>query len=56
MRLEHPGKVRQGILKGAKTDVLEFCEHCILAQQSKVKFGLAIHSIKGILEYIHSGV
>ncbi|XP_019057165.1 PREDICTED: uncharacterized protein LOC109116374, partial [Tarenaya hassleriana] len=62
MRLGHPGEkalqnlVKQGVLKGARLCKLEFCEHCVLGKQSKVKFGTAIHNTEGILDYIHSDV
>ncbi|KAG8492732.1 hypothetical protein CXB51_010465 [Gossypium anomalum] len=46
----------QGLLKGAKAYKLKFCEHCVLGKQKRVKFGIAIHKTKGILEYVHSDV
>ena len=33
---------------------MEFCEHCILGKQTRVKFGLTIHDTKMILDYVHS--
>lgn len=39
---------KQGINK------LEFCEHCIFGKKKRVSFANAIHSTKGILDYIHS--
>ena len=45
MCLRHPGEkalqnlVKPGLLNGAKTNKLEFCEHCVVGKQSKVKFG-----------------
>ena len=36
--------VKRGLLKGAKTCKLEFCEHCVIGKQRRVKFGTAIHS------------
>ncbi|BBH04613.1 multidrug resistance-associated protein 9 [Prunus dulcis] len=44
----------QGLLKGAKACKLEFCEHCVLGKQTRVKFGTAIHHTKGILDYVHT--
>ncbi|CAL8989939.1 unnamed protein product, partial [Prunus brigantina] len=48
--------VKQGLLKGAKACKLEFCEHCVLGKQTRVKFGTAIHHTKGILDYVHTDV
>ena len=62
MRLGHAGEksmqalAKQGLLKGAKTCKLEFCEHCVLGKKSKVKFGTAIHRTKRILDYVHTDV
>ncbi|CAL8989595.1 unnamed protein product, partial [Prunus brigantina] len=50
------GLVKQGLLKGAKACKLEFCEHCVLGKQTRVKFGTAIHHTKGILDYVHTDV
>jgi len=43
-------------LKGTNSCKLEFCEHCVLGKQTRVKFGSAIHDTKGILDYVHSDV
>ncbi|KAL5850870.1 hypothetical protein ACOSQ4_008883 [Xanthoceras sorbifolium] len=62
MRLGHAGEkslqilVKQGLLKDAKTCKIDFCEHCVMGKQKRVKFGTAIHDTKGILDYIHSDV
>ena len=62
MRLGHAGEKSlqtfsmQGLLKGAKTCKLDFCEQCVLGKQKRVKFGTAIHNTKGILDYIHTDV
>jgi len=62
MRLGHTSKkflqsfVKQGLLKGARTCKLEFCEHCVIEKKTKVKFGTATHCTKGILDYIHVNV
>ena len=48
--------MKRGLLKGAKTCKLEFCEHCVLGKQMRVKFGTVIHNTKGILDYVHSYV
>ena len=46
----------QGLLKGAKTCKLNFCEKCVLGKQERVKFGTAIHNTEGILDYIHTNI
>uniref|UniRef100_A0A5B7BZJ7 Putative copia LTR rider n=1 Tax=Davidia involucrata TaxID=16924 RepID=A0A5B7BZJ7_DAVIN len=62
MRLGHAGEkalqglVKQGVLKGAKTGKVGFCEHCVLGKQSRVKFGTAVHRTQGILDYVHTDV
>ncbi|KAG9455031.1 hypothetical protein H6P81_007935 [Aristolochia fimbriata] len=62
MQLEHAGEkslqtlAKQGFLKGTKTCKLEFCEHCVLGKQRRVKFGTTIHNTKGIMDYVHSDV
>ena len=48
--------VKRGLLKGIKTCKLEFCEHCVLGKQRRVKFGTFIRNTKGILDYVHSDV
>ena len=50
MRLGHAGEkslktlAMQGLLKGAKTCKLDFCEQCVLGKQKRVKFVTAIHN------------
>ena len=62
MRLGNAGEkslqtlAMQGLLKGAKTCKLDFCEQCVLGKQKRVKFGTAIHNTEGILDYIHTDV
>ena len=62
MRLGHAGQkylqtlAMQGLLKGAKTCKLDFCEQCVMGKQMRVKFGTTIHNTKGILDYIHTDV
>ncbi|KAE8707872.1 hypothetical protein F3Y22_tig00110372pilonHSYRG00231 [Hibiscus syriacus] len=52
MRLEHAGEkslqilAKKGLLKGAKACKLNFCEHCVLGKQKRVKFGTTIHNTK----------
>ena len=48
--------VKWGLLQGAKTHKLEFCEHCVMGKQRRVKFGIGIHNTESILEYVHSDV
>ena len=50
------GLAKQGLLKGAKTSKLEFCEYCILGKKTKVKFDTAIHCTKEIIDYMHTNV
>ena len=47
---------KKGLLKGAKTCKLEFCEHCIFNKKTKVKSGTTIHRTKGVLDYVHTDV
>ncbi|KAG8499730.1 hypothetical protein CXB51_006318 [Gossypium anomalum] len=62
MRLGHTSEkalqnlTKQGLLKGANSYKLEFCEHCVLGKQTRVKFASAIHNTKKILNYVHSDV
>jgi len=48
IRLGHAGEkflealIKHGLLKGAKTCKIEFCEHCVLSKKIKVKFGTKI--------------
>ena len=62
MRLGHTGEkslqalARQGLLKGAGTCKLEFCEHYVIGKNTKVKFGTASHCTKRILNYVHTDV
>ena len=62
MRLSYEDKkfmqvlAKQGLLKGAKTCKLEFCEHCVLGKKIKVKFGTAIHRTRDILDYVNIDV
>ena len=36
-----------------KLDKLEFCDHCILGKQHKVKFGSGMHYSSKPFEYVH---
>ncbi|KAL3821238.1 hypothetical protein ACJIZ3_007143 [Penstemon smallii] len=62
IRLGHAGEkamqglISQGLLKGAKTCKMNFCEHCVLGKQTRVRFGTATHKTKGILDYVHTDV
>ena len=52
MRLGHAGEkslqilAKKRLLKGTKACKIEFCEHCVMGKQRKVKFGIAIHNTK----------
>ncbi|KAM1596712.1 hypothetical protein ACFX1Z_031688 [Malus domestica] len=62
MRLGHAdekalqGLMKKGLLKGVMTCKLDFCEHCVLGKQTRVKFSTAVHQTKGILDYVYSDV
>ena len=62
MRLGHAGEKsmqvldKHGLLKGAKTCKINFCEHCILSKKIKVRFGTTIHRTKRILDYVYINV
>ena len=47
---------KQGLLKGANTCKLEFCEHYVIGKKTKVKFDTAIHCTERILDYIYIDV
>ena len=48
--------VKRGLLKGAKTCKLEFCENCVMGKQRRLKFGTTIYNTKGIIDYVHLDV
>ena len=62
MRLGHTGEkslqvlVKKGLLKVANTRKLNFSEHCIIRKKINVKFGIATHYTKRILDYVHTDV
>jgi len=43
----------QELLEGAKTYTLKSCEHCVLGEETKVKFDTVIHRTKGLLNLVH---
>ncbi|GAV82640.1 gag_pre-integrs domain-containing protein [Cephalotus follicularis] len=43
-----------GLLYREQTTSLDFCEHCVIGKQSRVRFNTGTHSIKDTLDYIHS--
>ena len=45
---------KQGLLDGAETGKLKFCETCVMGKQRRVKFSSGKHTSTSILEYIHS--
>ena len=57
MRLGHTGEnflqalAKKGLLKGARTCKLDFCEHCVIGKKIKVKFSTMTHCTEGILNY-----
>jgi len=60
MRLGYTGEIflqvfaKQGLLKGARTFKLDFCEHCVIRKKSKVKFSTTTYYTEGILDYVHT--
>jgi len=62
MRVGHTGEMslqvlaKQGMLKGARTYKLEFCEHCVIEKKTKMKFDTVTHCTEGILDYIHTDI
>ncbi|KAK8934286.1 hypothetical protein KSP39_PZI015019 [Platanthera zijinensis] len=62
MRLAHAGEPsllalhNMGLIKGSNTCKIGFCEHCVFGKKTRVSFGTAIHSTKGILDYVHTDV
>jgi len=34
----------------------EDCEHCVIGNKMKVKFGTVIHRTEGILDYVHTDI
>ncbi|RVW14253.1 Retrovirus-related Pol polyprotein from transposon TNT 1-94 [Vitis vinifera] len=45
---------KQGLISGAETGKLKFCETCVMGKQRRVKFSMGSHTTNGVLEYIHS--
>ena len=46
---------KRGVL-GKNLGKLSFCDHCVIGKQKRVSFTKAIHSTKGLLDYIHSDI
>lgn len=44
---------KQGLLKGAKTSKLQSCDYCVIEKQTIIKFGIVVHQIKVLLDYVH---
>jgi len=47
---------KKEFLKGVKTCKLEFYKYYIISKKTKVKFGITIHRIEEILDYVHTDV
>jgi len=47
---------KQNLLPGLRHCKLEFCEHCVFGKQTRVAFGVGVHSSQGILDYVHFDV
>ena len=43
-------------LKDSKSLKLDFCEHCELGKQTRVKFVSEVRTTEGLLNYIHADV
>ncbi|GAV59698.1 gag_pre-integrs domain-containing protein, partial [Cephalotus follicularis] len=62
MRLGHRSECglstlsKRGLLCGEQTTPLEFCEHCVVGKQTRVRFSTGTHSTKGTLDYTHSNL
>ena len=41
-------------MKGFKTYKIDFCEHCVLGKQSRMKFGTTIHQNNETFDYVDS--
>lgn len=48
--------MKQGLLKGAITYMIDFCEQCVLGKKNRLKLGMVDHQMKGNLDYIHTDV
>lgn len=45
---------KQDLLNGDKIKKLEFCDHCVLGKQHRVKFGHGMDVSSRPFEYVHS--
>ncbi|TXG70425.1 hypothetical protein EZV62_005360 [Acer yangbiense] len=46
----------QGLLCGDQNGKLDFCEHCIIGKQTRLKFSTGVHTSSGTMDYVHSDV
>ncbi|KAL5553781.1 hypothetical protein UlMin_041182 [Ulmus minor] len=46
----------QSLVCGDLVGKLEFCEHCIVGKQTRLKFNVGLHTSSGTLDYVHSDV
>lgn len=46
--------VKDGYLTDKEVKTLEFCESCVLGKAHKLNFMRSKHTLKKVLEYIHS--
>ena len=44
----------QGLLGKDKISKIQFCDHCVLGKQHRLKFGTGSHTSSQVLEYLHS--
>jgi len=60
MRLGHASEkslqalAKQGLLKGANTCKMKFFEYYVLSKKINVKFDIAFHRIREIIDYMHT--
>lgn len=47
---------RQGLIGNGALEKLDFCEHYVYGKHKRVKFPTAIHSLKAMLDYVHSDI
>jgi hypothetical protein len=45
---------KRGLLDEHSISKLDIYEHCVFGKHKRVKFDIATHSSKGILDYVHS--
>jgi hypothetical protein len=60
MRLGHMSQLglaelsKRGLLKGYNNNEMELCEQYVFGKHKRVKLNTSVHTIKGILDYVHA--